>query len=78
MKFNFKLNLKVTAFYLEKQKSFIPKKRFRPLSISEQKALFTDSIFQKVLGKACTKISHPKTYELSYSTTAQSIRVIGK
>ena len=25
-KFNFKLNLKVSAFYLEKQKSFIPKK----------------------------------------------------
>ena len=25
MKFNFKLNLKVSAFYLEKQKSFIPK-----------------------------------------------------
>ena len=28
MKFNFKLNLKVSAFYLEKQKSFIPKKKF--------------------------------------------------
>ena len=28
MKFNFKLNLKVSAFYLEKQKSFIPKKIF--------------------------------------------------
>ena len=27
-KFNFKLNLKVSAFYLEKQKSFIPKKQF--------------------------------------------------
>ena len=26
--FNFKLNLKVSAFYLEKQKSFIPKKYF--------------------------------------------------
>ena len=26
-KFNFKLNLKVSAFYLEKQKSFIPKKK---------------------------------------------------
>ena len=27
-KFNFKLNLKVSAFYLERQKSFIPKKKF--------------------------------------------------
>ena len=27
IKFNFKLNLKVSAFYLEKQKSFIPKKK---------------------------------------------------
>ena len=38
-KFNFKLNLKVSAFYLEKQKSFIPKKIFfKPLSISKQKS----------------------------------------
>ena len=28
MNLNFKLNLKVSAFYLEKQKSFIPKKIF--------------------------------------------------
>ena len=28
MKFNFKQILKVTAFYLEKQKSFIPKKKY--------------------------------------------------
>ena len=27
MNLNFKLNLKVSAFYLEKQKSFIPKKK---------------------------------------------------
>ena len=34
MNFNFELNLKVSAFYLEKQKSFIPKKKFfKPLSI---------------------------------------------
>ena len=38
MNFNFKLNLRVSAFYLEKQKSFIPKKKFRPLSISKQKS----------------------------------------
>ena len=39
MNYNFKLNLKVSAFYLEKQKSFIPKKIFlKPLSISKQKS----------------------------------------
>ena len=42
--------LKVSAFYLEKQKSFIPKKiLFRPLSISKQKSFvyFTDPIFSE-------------------------------
>ena len=35
----FKQMLKVSAFYLEKQKSFIPKKKyFWPLSISKQKS----------------------------------------
>ena len=39
MKFFFKQMLKVSALYLEKQKSFIPKKRlFRPLSISKQRS----------------------------------------
>ena len=38
MKINFKLNLKVSAFYLEKQKSFILKKNFKPMSISKQKS----------------------------------------
>ena len=43
--------LKVSAFYLEKQKDFIPKKiYFRPLSISKQKALFTDLIFIEGFG----------------------------
>ena len=28
MNFNFELNLKVSAFYLEEQKSFIPKKKY--------------------------------------------------
>ena len=38
-KFYFKGMLKVPAFYLEKQKSFIPKKIFfKPLSISKQKS----------------------------------------
>ena len=36
---DFKLNLKVSAFYLEKKKSFIPEKKiFKPLSISKQKS----------------------------------------
>ena len=39
MKFFSKVFLKISAFYLEKQKSFIPKKIFfRPLSISKQKS----------------------------------------
>ena len=43
--------LKVSAFYLEKQKSFIPKKYFFGRSqYQNKKALFTDSIFPKVLG----------------------------
>ena len=35
---NFELNLKVSAFYLEKQKNFITKKNFKPSSISKQKS----------------------------------------
>ena len=49
-KFNFKLNLRVSAFYLENKKSFIPKKKFLGRCQYQNKsALFTDSIFQKVL-----------------------------
>ena len=48
---NFKLNLKVSAFYLEKQKSFIPKKKkiwaVPPRYI--QKMALAVLIFQKVL-----------------------------
>ena len=46
--------LKVSAFYLEKQKSFIPKKKyfFGRCQYQNKKALFTDSIFQKVLANA--------------------------
>ena len=54
---NFKLNLKVSAFYLEKQKSFIPKKNFflavPPRYI--QKMALAVSIFQKVLVKSLQK-----------------------
>ena len=43
--------LKVSAFYLEKHKSFIPKKIFfKPLSKSKQKTLFADSIFREGFG----------------------------
>ena len=51
MNLNFKLNLKVSAFYLEKQKSFITKKKFflavPPRYI--QKMALAVSIFQKIL-----------------------------
>ena len=44
--------LKVSAFYVEKQKSFIPKKKFfKMFSISIKKALFTDPIFSEGFGK---------------------------
>ena len=40
--------LKVSAFYHEKQKSFIPKKIFfKQLSIQKQKSFFTDPIFSE-------------------------------
>jgi hypothetical protein len=43
--------LNVSAFYLEKQKSFIPKKiSFKPLSISKQKTLLTDTIYSEGFG----------------------------
>ena len=38
-KFFFKQILKVSPFYLEKQKSFIPKKKIKPVSLSKQKKL---------------------------------------
>ena len=48
MKFNFKMNLKVSAFYLEKQKSFIPKKYFLGrCQYQNKKGLFTDPIFSE-------------------------------
>ena len=55
MKFDFIQMLKVSAFYLEKQKSFIPKKFFLSrCHFQNKKALFTVSIFQKVLGMPVT------------------------
>ena len=50
MKFNFNLNLKVSAFYLEKQKSLVLKKKdLSHCQFQNKKALFTVSIFPKVL-----------------------------
>ena len=43
--------LKVSAFYLEKQKSFIPKKSFLGCSqYQNKKALFTEPIFREGFG----------------------------
>ena len=43
--------MKVPAFYLEKQKSFIPKKIFLSrCQYQNKKALFTDSIFREGFG----------------------------
>ena len=46
MKFPFKQMLKISAFYLAKQKSFIPKKyNLGRSQYQNKKALFTDPIF---------------------------------
>ena len=51
MKSFFKQMLKVSAFYLEKQKGFIPKKIFfKPLSMSKQKSFVTYPIFSEGFG----------------------------
>ena len=43
--------LKVSAFYLEKQKSFIPKRMFLSrCQYQNKKALFTDPIFSEGFG----------------------------
>ena len=47
MKFYFKQMLKVSAFYLEKQKSFIPKKNFKPYSVTIQKMALAVLIFSE-------------------------------
>ena len=74
-KFNFKLNLKVSAFYLEKRKSFIPiKKRFKPLSISKQKSFVywlnfpegfvVEGLYKKLGQQAGWDIYFSMSYEL--------------
>ena len=80
MKFNFKLNLKVSAFYLEKHKSFIPKKEFLGgCQYQNKKALFTDSIFQKFLRPLIYQkwqilgIANSLEYGLKYTLISQDL-----
>ena len=61
-KFNSKQILKVSAFYLEKQKSFIPKKIcFKPLSLnmpqSAQKMALAVLIFSEGFVNTLSKVS---------------------
>ena len=59
-KFFFRQILKVSAFYLEKQKSFTPKKNsFKPLSISKQKRFAYQPKFQWRLWHAPSEIILP-------------------
>ena len=53
--------MKISAFYLVKQKSFIPKKQYDlgRSHYQNKKALFTDSIFQKVLGRGVSPAPSP-------------------
>ena len=54
MKFFFKQMLKVSVFYLEKQKSLIPKKKcFGRCQYQNKKALFTDPNFSEGFALAC-------------------------
>ena len=70
-KFNFKLNLKVSAFYLEKQKSFIPKKNvFWSLSISKQKSFVYWLNFPEGFGSLCHH--HEKRKKDACSATERS------
>ena len=60
----FKQILKTSAFYLEKQKSFIPKKFFLSrCQYQNKKALFTDSIFPKVLH---SPVKEPRNYSVKF------------
>ena len=58
--------LKVSAFYLEKQKSFIPKKKcfFGHCQYENKRALFTDLIFREGFGCYC--LSQVVTQGISY------------
>ena len=54
-KFNFKMNLKVSAFYLEKQKSFIPKKIFLSRCQHQNKKRFSVKVLGSYWQKQITK-----------------------
>ena len=53
--------LKVSTFYLEKQKSFIPKKYIfqAVVNIKTKKALFTDPIFSEGFGGTHQQVGDP-------------------
>ena len=56
-KFSFKQMLKVSAFYLQKQKSLIPKKVFLShCQYQNKKALYTDPIFSEGFGSVFVEI----------------------
>ena len=61
-KFFFKQMLKISAFYLVKQKSVIPKKKKYDLGRCQypnKKALFTDPIFSDGFGSSSLKYARP-------------------
>ena len=65
-KFIYKQMLKVSGFYLEKQKSFIPPKKSSHLQYQNKKGLLTDTIFSKGFGFYYTKTNKlQETYSLS-------------
>ena len=61
------MNLKVSAFYLKKQKSFIPKKKiFKPLSISKQKSFVYRLNFPEGFAYALFRHSDDRYDQLAY------------
>jgi hypothetical protein len=56
-KFFFKQILKVSAFYLEKQKIIISKKKLSHCQYQNNKAWFTDPIFSEGLGEKVVILS---------------------
>ena len=71
LKFFFKQMLKVSAFYLEKQKSFIPKKNFLGrCQYQNKKALFTGPIFSEGFGDNFVKLCL-LVYEAQYKIVGE-------
>ena len=53
--------LKVSAFYFEKQKSFIPKQKLGHCQYKDKKALFTDPTFSEGFALSMTLYCHTKS-----------------